>query len=438
LLKEFIMSDWYYQKSGVQFGAISGAELKSLADAGQLLPTDLVRKQGHTSWRPASEVKGLYACPDSATKHVRSLTPVSSSLAKKGRSGGWRCVLHVLSFMVALGSIFVGGASIAAFWTPFDGWTIPLAMVALVTGTLTLLVDWFRDVPRFSVSVMGVATGTLAMCFAFVHQGGLDFKRYVPIVLTAETKNEATIAIDPTPLATKEIQGADLQGGPEPLLDARTLRARNGMSVISDSQVQTEVISSTPAAASGIVVTPLNLDGFPTIASAFLCTPGKGPVHGRVQETHSIGEVMPIRPGTYDLWYTTKSTGTILILKDFEVPAKSKVTVQSDRLVSAIVVNDLALGVKARRISIVHPGGNQTFNEIALGAGGFGEPILVTAGREYDVIVTPEGGEPVVVAERVQPRVGEILIVSGSACTEQPETTQPSRSRILGGIRRIP
>jgi hypothetical protein len=432
------MSGWYYQKSGVQFGAISGAELKSLADAGQLLPADLVRKQGHASWRPASEVKGLYAGPDSTTKRAGALAPSSSFPARKGRSGGVQRVLHVLSFIIALGSIFVGGASIAAFWTPFAGWTIPLAMIALVAGTLTLLIDWLRDVPRFSVSVMGVATGTLALCFAFVHQGGLDFQRYVPIVLATATKNEAMIASDPTPLATREIQSADLPDRPEPPLDSRTLHAQDGMSVIGDSQVQMEVISSTPAPASGVVVTPLNLDGFPTIGSVSLCTPGKGPIHGTVQQTRSIGEVMLIRPGTYELWCTTQSTGPILILNDFEVPPNRKVTVQSDRLVSAIVVNDLGLGVKAWRISVVPPGGNKTFDEIAYVAGGFGEPILVAVGKAYDVIVTPEEGEPVVVAEGVQPRAGEILTVGGSAGTETPKTARASRSRTLGDVRRMP
>jgi hypothetical protein len=340
--------------------------------------------------------------------------------------------------MVALGSIFVGGASIAAFWTPFAGWTIPLAMIALVGGTLTLLIDWFRDVPRFSVSVMGVATGTLALCLAFVHQGGLDLQRYGPIVLTSATKDEAILTSDPTPLATRELQGTDLPGESEPSLNSGMPRAQEGMSLIGDSQVQQEVISSTPAAASGVVVTPLNLEGFPKIASVSLCSPGKDPNFGKVQGTRSIGEVMLIRPGTYDLWYTTESTGTIMILKDFEVPAKHKVTVQSDRLVSAIVVNDLGLGVKARRISIVPPGGNKTFNEIAYGAGGFGQPMLVAAGKDYDVIVTPEGGEPIVVAERVQPKVGELLAIGGSAGDEKPNTTRTSRPRTLENPRRMP
>ena len=46
-----------------------------------------------------------------------------------------------------------------------------------------LLIDWIRDVPRFSVSVMGVVMGTVALSLAFVKQGGIDFTRYQPIVV---------------------------------------------------------------------------------------------------------------------------------------------------------------------------------------------------------------------------------------------------------------
>jgi hypothetical protein len=433
------MAEWYYQKGGEQFGAISGSELKSLAEAGRLLPTDLVRKAGKTEWRPAREVKGLYTDSPVAANRAetnKSLAaealPRPASSPRTRPSGGFQGPISVLLFMTSLASIFVGAASIAAFWTPFAGWTILLAMVALVAGTLMLVIDWFRDVPRFSVSVMGVATGTLALCLAFVHQGGLDFRRYVPIVITREAPKEEEAVRDAPPEATRELLGQTLQDVPEPSSDhgdrsatsgPMSLAARESTVLASDCTAPAGAISSTSSALSGVIVTPVTLEGLPKVESVSLCKPGKGVTFGTVQSTHTLGRVMLAPPGTYDLWYTTHDTGTVLILKDLEVPARRKLTVQSDRVVSAIVVNDLGLGVKAQRASVVSPGGDAIFNTIARSHAGFGQPILVAPDKEYDVVVTPEGGKDVVVAEKVRPKPGEIVVVGGDAGTGNLKTT---------------
>jgi hypothetical protein len=345
-------------------------------------------------------------------------------------SGGLQGPVSIISFMTALASIFVGGASIAAFWTPFAGWTILLAMVALVAGTLTLVTDWFRDVPRFSVSVMGVATGTLALCFAFVHQGGLDFQRYIPIVLTRDAPKEKDAVSDIPRDATRELQTHAIQDVPEPSRgqgdSSATVRetsfpAPEKTLAASDPEVKSDAISATPSALSGVVVTPLTLKGFPKVEWVALCTPGKGVTFGTVQRTQTLGQVMLVPSGTYDLWYSTPDTGTILVLKDFEVPKKQKVTVQSNRVVAAIVVNELGLGVKPNSIGVVTPGGSRSFNELARSAG-FGQPILVAPDKEYDVIVTPDGGKDVVVGERVRPKAGEIVVVGGDPSAGDPKT----------------
>lgn len=52
---------WHYIVSGQQHGPISSGELKRLADAGQLAPSDMVWKEGLASWMAASSVKGLFA-----------------------------------------------------------------------------------------------------------------------------------------------------------------------------------------------------------------------------------------------------------------------------------------------------------------------------------------------------------------------------------------
>lgn len=54
-------SEWYYTVNGQQAPSpASNAQLKQLATAGQLKPTDLVWQDGMADWVPASSIKGLF------------------------------------------------------------------------------------------------------------------------------------------------------------------------------------------------------------------------------------------------------------------------------------------------------------------------------------------------------------------------------------------
>ena len=55
--------EWYYSVQGNRFGPVGAAELRQLADSGQLSHSDLVWKEGLQSWATASKVKGLFAKP---------------------------------------------------------------------------------------------------------------------------------------------------------------------------------------------------------------------------------------------------------------------------------------------------------------------------------------------------------------------------------------
>jgi hypothetical protein len=56
------MSDeWYYTQYGQQQGPVTTAELKSLAASGRLLPTDLVWREGMSTWAPAETTRGLFS-----------------------------------------------------------------------------------------------------------------------------------------------------------------------------------------------------------------------------------------------------------------------------------------------------------------------------------------------------------------------------------------
>ncbi len=51
---------WYYARNDQQFGPVSAAELKQLADAGRLSPDDLLWREGMESWATAINLRGLF------------------------------------------------------------------------------------------------------------------------------------------------------------------------------------------------------------------------------------------------------------------------------------------------------------------------------------------------------------------------------------------
>jgi TM2 domain-containing membrane protein YozV len=56
-----VTQEWYYSVDEGRQGPVAAAELKKLADAGTLKPTDLVWKDGMADWAPAKSIKGLFA-----------------------------------------------------------------------------------------------------------------------------------------------------------------------------------------------------------------------------------------------------------------------------------------------------------------------------------------------------------------------------------------
>lgn len=52
---------WYYARNDQQFGPVSAAELKHLADAGELSPDDLLWREGMESWATAVNLRGLFS-----------------------------------------------------------------------------------------------------------------------------------------------------------------------------------------------------------------------------------------------------------------------------------------------------------------------------------------------------------------------------------------
>ncbi len=54
-------TSWYYSRNGTEHGPITPNELKRLAEGGEVVADDLVRKDGMEKWIRARQVKGLFA-----------------------------------------------------------------------------------------------------------------------------------------------------------------------------------------------------------------------------------------------------------------------------------------------------------------------------------------------------------------------------------------
>jgi hypothetical protein len=65
------MFEWHYTKDKQPHGPVNSTQLKALAARGQLLPTDLVWKDGMTQWVPAATLKSMFdAAPATAPAPV--------------------------------------------------------------------------------------------------------------------------------------------------------------------------------------------------------------------------------------------------------------------------------------------------------------------------------------------------------------------------------
>jgi len=105
--------EWYYAKGEQKHGPVTSAQLRDLADSGELNPTDHVWSEGMSNWRPAGAVKGLFVSPQSGPPPLPSKSEVSEpstwsvSLTNQwvAASAGKKTILA--SSFGALGSLFL-------------------------------------------------------------------------------------------------------------------------------------------------------------------------------------------------------------------------------------------------------------------------------------------------------------------------------------------
>lgn len=99
-------NQWYYTKDEERQGPVSAEDLKQLVQDGELLPNDLIWKEGMEDWRPASQLKGLFPADaeDPAEAETQPMPGVSSPAAVGVRSAVWQIPQMVVAtmFIVAM------------------------------------------------------------------------------------------------------------------------------------------------------------------------------------------------------------------------------------------------------------------------------------------------------------------------------------------------
>jgi hypothetical protein len=73
-----IETQWYYARDDQPMGPVSGAELRQLAEAGELQPDDLLWREGMEEWTTAINLGGLFG------KSADSKSEVASAVVQPG------------------------------------------------------------------------------------------------------------------------------------------------------------------------------------------------------------------------------------------------------------------------------------------------------------------------------------------------------------------
>ncbi len=108
-------NEWHFTLNGQPADSpVSAAQLKQLAGAGQLQPTDMVWQEGMTGWAPASSIKGLFPPGKLApvpvkkeqTKKTGEFVTVGPPPARKDAPGG---LARMNPFLALLLTVVTGG-----------------------------------------------------------------------------------------------------------------------------------------------------------------------------------------------------------------------------------------------------------------------------------------------------------------------------------------
>jgi hypothetical protein len=184
-------SEWFYTLNRKKHGPVSFQELRQLAKAGALLPSDLIWKEGMNDWRPAKQAKQLFegvqatgalSVPAAPSIAVSAATPKSPDNA----AGFVGCLVVML---------FVGSC-------------------AMLVNGLTPSPKWYEGGTLHQESALAwqvaSAEDRLATCADFV------FNAHKKGLLKPELSNRITTIDDTRPLAEQLSDCLDKSFAPEP------------------------------------------------------------------------------------------------------------------------------------------------------------------------------------------------------------------------------
>jgi hypothetical protein len=75
--------NWFYMKGADKHGPVTSTKLRELAESGQLLPTDLVWREGMGDWKRARKIDGLFEATGSKAVSATAPKPASPERPKK-------------------------------------------------------------------------------------------------------------------------------------------------------------------------------------------------------------------------------------------------------------------------------------------------------------------------------------------------------------------
>ena len=98
-------SEWFYTLNRKKHGPVSSQELRQLAKAGTLLPSDLIWKEGMNDWRPAKDAKqlfegvqatGSFSVPAAPSIVVSAASPAAAPKSPDNAAGFVGCLVVML------------------------------------------------------------------------------------------------------------------------------------------------------------------------------------------------------------------------------------------------------------------------------------------------------------------------------------------------------
>lgn len=153
---------WYVGRNGQKAGPYATDQLKQMAAAGQLVPSDLLWKQGLEGWVPLSKVKGLLPTGGGGT-----LPPLDLATPGAGRPSG------DLDFLDGQAAASRDGGP--ADWNPYQASTAAAAGPAATAGIV--YADFFPRVGAYMLDAIFIWVISmilqfgLPMMFGLVSQG---------------------------------------------------------------------------------------------------------------------------------------------------------------------------------------------------------------------------------------------------------------------------